>query len=167
MCVVLVRSLIVVINYIYSFLRFAFLASRDTIRGGLWITCHRSVVVRLRSGVRVSASLHIFALITSRHVTCREVIKGVILNTAKDHKGPQRTAKELRNTAKDRKGPQKHRKRTAKELRNTTGHRRLCKHRQCSPRNVNSQINTVALLMLSKYYAVCLNYAHLSKCSWS
>ena len=128
MCVVLVRSLIVVINYIYSFLRFAFLASRDTTRGGLWITCHRSVVVRLRSGVRVSASIHIFALITSRHVTCREVIKGVILNTAKDHKGPQRSSETPQRTSetsqKDRKGP----RRTAKELRNTTGHRRLCKH---------------------------------------
>ena len=124
MCVVLVRSLIVVINYIYSFLRFAFLASRDTIRGGLWITCHRSVVVRLRSGVRVSASLHIFALITSRHVTCREVIKGVILNTAKDHKGPQRTAKKLRNTAKDPRNIAKGPQRTTKDRKGAPKHHR-------------------------------------------
>jgi len=56
------------------------------------------------------------------------------------------------------------------ELRNTEGHRRLCKHRQCSVSNINSQINTVALLMLSKYYAVlcCMvEVCTLSKCSWS
>ena len=71
--------------------------------------------------------------------------------------------KHRKGAPKHRKGPQKHRKSTTKDRKGAPKHRRTqetCKHRQCSARNVNSQINTVALLMLSKYYAVRLNYAH-------
>ena len=118
------------------------------------------------------------------------------MGNTKHRKGPQRSSETPQRTPEtSQKGPQR-----SSETPQDTGD---CKHRQCSARNVNSQINTVAhggkklyvasvflyspstalsqsavayviaapirpiffhravaLLMLSKYYDVCLNYAH-------
>jgi len=60
----------------------------------------------------------------------------VILNTVKDRRGPQRTAKHCKGTPKHRKGPQKHRKRTAKDHKGAPKHRKgPQKHRKGPQKN--------------------------------